>query len=125
MSKRPENYWINEEMSGLELPDKRLEERLRKILYDFSQHPTGVEREMIVVAQHQATLARIEAGAYPCLLSVQDTTKYNFNHHPSTTGLGPLDNANVQDFFAHSSLAVRGAVGLVGPSGVGARRNRG
>ena len=85
MSQMPDSYWINEEMKELELRDKRLEERTRKILYDFSQHPTGsipqfcsdraavkgvygycrnkgVEREAIVAAQRQATLARIEAG---------------------------------------------------------------
>lgn len=125
----PESYWINEEMKTLELSDKRLEERTRKILYDFSQNPTGsipqfcpdkaavkgvygycknkaVVREEIVAAQRQATLERIKSGGYQRILSVQDTTEYNFDHHPATAGLGPLDNANVKGFFAHSSLAV-------------------
>ena len=129
MSQRPDSYWIEEEMKELELRDKRLEKRTRKILYDFSQHPTGsipqfcpdeaavkgmygycrnkgIEREAIVEAQRQATLARIEAGGYQRILAVQDTTEYNYSHHPSTSGLGPLDNAKVQGFFAHSSLAV-------------------
>jgi hypothetical protein len=125
----PESYWVNEEMKRLELPDKRLEERTRKILYDFSQNPTGsipqfcpdgaavkgvygyckneaVAHEAVVEAQRHATLERIKGGKYQRILSVQDTTEYNFNHHPSTTGLGPLDNAKVKGFFAHSSLAV-------------------
>ena len=125
----PESYWINEEMKRLELPDKRLEERTRKILYDFSQNPTGsipqfctdgaavkgvygycrnkgVEREAIVAAQKEATLGRIKAGGYQRVLSVQDTTEYKFDHHPATEGLGPLDNAKVQGFFAHTSLVV-------------------
>ena len=129
MTNMPENYWINQEMKTLELPDKRLEERTRKIMYDFSQNPTGsipqfcpdgaavkgvygyckhkgVAREAIVEAQRQATLERIKAGGYQRILSVQDTTEYNFNHHPATAGLGPLDNAQVKGFFAHSSLAV-------------------
>jgi len=129
MSNMPESYWINEEMRRLELPDKRLEERTRKILYDFSQNPTGsipqfcpdgaavkgvygycrnkgVAREAIVAAQRQATVERIKAGGYQRILSVQDTTEYNFNHHPATEGLGPLDNAKVKGFFAHSSVAV-------------------
>jgi hypothetical protein len=125
----PESYWVNEEMKTLELSDKRLEERTRKIIYDFSQNPTGsipqfcpdraavkgvygccrnkgVTREAIVAAQRQATLERIKGGGYQRVLSVQDTTEYNFNHHPATEGLGPLDNAKVKGFFAHSSLAV-------------------
>lgn len=129
MTNMPESYWINEEMKTLELPDKRLEERTRKILYDFSQNPTGsipqfcpdgaavkgvygyckneaVVREAVVEAQRQATLERIKGGKYQRILAVQDTSEYNFNHHPSTTGLGPLDNAQVKGFFAHSSLAV-------------------
>jgi len=129
MTKMPESYWVKEEMKTLELPDKRLEERTRKILYDFSQNPTGaipqfcpdqaavkgvygycknkaVEREAIVAAQRQATLERIKTGSYQRILSVQDTTEYNFNHHPAPTGLGPLDNAKVKGFFAHTSLAV-------------------
>ena len=129
MRTMPENYWVNREMEKLELPDKRLEERTRKIIYDFSQTPTAsipqfcgdgaatkgvygycqnqaVQREAIVEAQRQATLCRIKAGGYQRVLAVQDTTEYNFDHHPATEGLGPLDNANVQGFFAHSTLAV-------------------
>jgi len=59
-----------------------------------------------VEAQRQATLERIKAGEYQRILSVQDTTEYNFDHHPATEGLGPLDKAKVKGFFAHSSLAV-------------------
>jgi hypothetical protein len=129
MTRIPEYYWVNEEMKTLELPDKRLEERTRKIIYDLCQNPTGsipqfcpdgaavkgvygycrneaVTREAVVAAQHQATLERIKAGSYQRILAVQDTTEYNFNHHPATAGLGPLDNAKVKGFFAHSSLAV-------------------
>jgi hypothetical protein len=129
MRTMPENYWVNQEMESLELPDKRLEDRTRKIIYDLSQNPTAsiphfcgegaatkgvygycknqaVKREAIVDAQRQATLGRIKAGGYQRILSVQDTTEYNFNHHAATTGLGPLDNAKVQGFFAHSTLAV-------------------
>jgi len=129
MTTMPDSYWINEEMKRLELGDKRLEERTRKILYDFSQNPTGsipqfcsdgaavkgvygycrnkgVEREAIVAAQKEGTLGRIKAGGYQRILSVQDTTEYNFDHHPATEGLGPLDNAKVKGFFAHTSLAV-------------------
>lgn len=101
MRQIPDSYWINEEMSEIKLPDKRLEERTRKILYDFSHNPTGsipqfcpdeaavkgvygycknkgVAREAIVEAQRQATLGRIKSGHYQRILSVQDTTEYNY-----------------------------------------------
>jgi hypothetical protein len=38
---KPENNWVNEEMKKLELGDKRLEARNRKIISDFSQNPTA------------------------------------------------------------------------------------
>ncbi len=129
MASQPKNFWVNEEMKKLELPDERLEERTRKIISDFSQNPTAsipqfcgdraatkgaygycqnkaVDRAAIVEAQRQATLERIRAGQYQRVLSVQDTTEYNYHHHPATQELGPLDNAKVKGFFAHSTLAV-------------------
>lgn len=129
MSTAPENYWINQEMKTLELPDERLENRTRKIIYDFSQNPTASIPEFcgdqaatkatynycknkavgptaLVAAHHQATLERIKAGDYERILAIQDTTEYNFNHHPATQGLGPLDKPEVKGFFAHSTLAV-------------------
>jgi hypothetical protein len=39
-------------------------------------------------------------------LVVQDSTSFNFAHHPQTTGLGVLDDNRSPGFFAHSSLAV-------------------
>jgi Transposase Tn5 dimerisation domain/Transposase DNA-binding len=129
MSQVPEDHWVYEEMRRLELGDKRLEARTIKIIHDLSQKPTasipefcedgaavkgvygycrnkGVAQAAIVEAQRQATLGRIRQGEYQRVLSVQDTTEYNYSHHPATQGLGPLDNAKVQGFFAHSSLAV-------------------
>lgn len=129
MPSKPENAWVNEEMKKLELPDQRLGERTRKIISDFSQNPTAsipqfcgdraatkgaygycrnkaVDRAAIVEAQRQATLERLRAGQYQRVLAVQDTTGYNYQHHPATPELGPLDNAKVKGFFAHSSLVV-------------------
>lgn len=121
--------WVSQEMDKLDLPDKRLKKRTIKIITDFSQNPTAsipefcgewaatqatyhycdnqaVSREAIVAAHRQATLSRIEAGAYLRILAVQDTTEYNFSTHPATAGLGPLDNPKVTGFFVHSTLAV-------------------
>lgn len=121
--------WVNQEMKTLRLPDERLDERTIKIIADFSQNPTAsipefcgnwsatratygycknqaVSRAVVLEAHRQATLGRIEDGGYQRILAVQDTTEYNFNHHPATTGLGPLDNPQVKGFFVHSTLAV-------------------
>jgi hypothetical protein len=126
---KAENNWVNEEMKKLELGDERLEKRTRKIISDFSQNPTAsipqfcgsraatkgaygycqnkaVDRGGVVEAQRQATLERIRASHEQRILSIQDTTEYNYHHHPATQELGPLDNANVKGFFAHSTLAV-------------------
>lgn len=129
MMTKAENNWVNEEMKKLELGDERLEKRTRKIISDFSQNPTAsipqfcgsraatkgaygycqnkaVDRGGVVEAQRQATLERIRASHEQRILSIQDTTEYNYHHHPATQELGPLDNANVKGFFAHSTLAV-------------------
>jgi hypothetical protein len=118
--------WVQEEMKYLELGEKRLEKRLLKIISDFSQNPTASIPEIcgdwaatkatynffknpisgtepIVLAQSRATNARINGLAR--ILVLQDTTSFDFSHHPETTGLGPLDNPVCQGFLAHTSLA--------------------
>jgi hypothetical protein len=128
MSFSPEP-WVVTEMETLHMSDERLERRSIQIISDLSRQPTASIPEFcgeraatqaaynfcdhsrvndtdIVAAHRQATLNRITAGGYERILAVQDTTEYNFNHHPATAGLGPLDNPAVQGFFAHSTLAV-------------------
>jgi hypothetical protein len=53
------------------------------------------------------TRARLTGEAR--VLWVQDTTSFNFSHHPATEGLGPLENAHAVGFLAHSTLAVSAA----------------
>lgn len=118
--------WVHQEMKYIDLGEKRLEKRLLKIISDFSQNPTasipefcgdwaatkaaydffgnptsGSER--IVLAQSRATRDRIKGQTR--ILILQDTTSFDFSHHPQTEGVGPLENAACQGFFAHSSLA--------------------
>ena len=118
--------WVQEEMKYIELGEKRLEKRLLKIISDFSQNPTASIPEFcgdwaatkatynffknptsgtepILLAQSGATNARIKGLAR--ILILQDTTSFDFSHHPETEGLGPLENAVCQGFFAHTSLA--------------------
>ncbi len=73
-----------------------------KAAYAFFRNPSS-DSERIVQAQSQATRERIKGLAR--ILILQDTTSFDFSHHPQTEGLGPLDNPLCQGFFAHTSLA--------------------
>jgi hypothetical protein len=118
--------WVQQEMKYLELGEKRLEKRLLKIISDFSQNPTASLPEFcgdwaatkaayaffknpnsgtepILLAQSRATRERLVGHSR--FLILQDTTSFDFSHHPQTQGLGPLDNPACQGFFAHTSLA--------------------
>jgi hypothetical protein len=113
-------------MKYIEMGEKRLEKRLLKILSDFSQKPTASipefcgdwaatkaayaffknpasRTEAIVLAQRRATCDRIQGLGR--ILILQDTTSFDFSHHPQTAGLGPLDNSVCQGFLVHTSLA--------------------
>ena len=63
-----------------------------------------VTHAAIIADQREATQERM-AGAETVLL-VQDTTSFDFSHHPAADGMGPLDNEHCRGFFAHSTLAV-------------------
>lgn len=58
----------------------------------------------IMEEQRAATLERMAGEAL--VLLVQDTTSFDFSHHPATQGLGPLENGHCRGFLAHSTLAV-------------------
>jgi len=126
-SKPREEDWVETEMKYLVLGDKRLEERAKKIVRDFSQKPTGTipefcgdwaatkaayglyknpdaAPERFIEAQGQATRQR--AKEYPLILVLQDTTSVDYTAHIATEGLGPLENQKCQGFMSHTSLAV-------------------
>jgi hypothetical protein len=63
-----------------------------------------VSHEAIIEVQRAETLRRLPNGER--VLLVQDTTSFNFSHHPATTGLGPLENAYCRGFLAHTTLAI-------------------
>jgi hypothetical protein len=90
-------------MSYLKLGEKRLEERLLKIISDFSHNPTASipefcgdwaatkatyaflknpsgASERIISAQCQATRDRLKG--HPLILILQDTTSFDFSAHP-------------------------------------------
>lgn len=119
--------WVSQEMRYLVLGEKRLEKRALKIIRDFSQNPTAsmpafcgdwaatkaayelcknpvAAPERFLAAQAQATWQRVTE--HPLILIIQDTTSFDFSAHPTTKGLGPLENEKCRGFMTHSSLAV-------------------
>jgi hypothetical protein len=99
--------WVQHEMKHIELG----ENRLLKIISDFSQNPTASipefcgdwaatkatyaffknptsGTEAILLAQSRASRERIVGQAR--ILILQDTTSFDFSDHPQTQGLGPI-----------------------------------
>lgn len=77
------------------------------------KQPTGffdnrkVSHDALIIGQREATRERIaQSGDEPVLL-LQDTTSFNFKHHPATEGMGYLENAHTRGFLAHSTLAAQ------------------
>ena len=60
----------------------------------------------MIEIEREATLLRIASGSGERILAVQDTTSFNFAHHPETKGLGVIEDNHTAGFFAHSTLAV-------------------
>jgi hypothetical protein len=60
----------------------------------------------LVAGQRAACLERIQAQGESVVLLMQDTTGFDFSHHPQTSGMGALDNAHMSGFWAHNTLAV-------------------
>ena len=63
-----------------------------------------VSHGAIIAGQREMTVERM--AGHEVVLLVQDTTSFDYSHHPGTAGLGPLENEHCLGFFAHSTLAV-------------------
>jgi hypothetical protein len=63
-----------------------------------------VTHKAIIAEQREASVERIAGEAL--VLLVQDTTSFDFSHHPAASGMGTLDNKYCRGFLAHSTLAV-------------------
>lgn len=65
-----------------------------------------VHHAELVAGQRAACGERIEEEGATVVLLVQDSTEVDYSHHRHTSGLGPLENAQMSGFWAHSTLAV-------------------
>lgn len=61
---------------------------------------------MMMELERDATLSRLKQAGSGVVLAVEDTTSFNFTHHPATTGLGVIENNRSAGFYAHTTLAV-------------------
>lgn len=121
--------WINQEFECVELHDARLNRRCQELAAIFSQQPSvsinqacetwfdtkaayrffdndKVTPAQILAPHQQCTVARMRQ--HKLVLAVQDTTFFNYTHHPHTEGLGEIGNKtqHQRGFGLHSTLAV-------------------
>jgi hypothetical protein len=60
----------------------------------------------IVAGQHAACVERIKEQGAEVVLLLQDSSSFDFSHHPATTGMGALENQYMSGFWTHNTLAV-------------------
>ena len=125
--KKRDLRWVEKELKHVDLHDRRLEQRARRILGEFFSHPGSsiaqacgdwagskaayrffdnerVEREALLESHRLETLARM--GAHRVILAVQDSTSINYSSHPQTEGLGPIgSHPQHQGLLLHTTLA--------------------
>ena len=124
-----DEQWAIEEFAQVELKDARLNQRCQELAVTLGQHPNGPINQACevwadtkaayrffdnsavtpagVIAPHQqCTVERMRKHAL--VLAIQDTTFYNYTHHPQTEGLGEIGTKkqNQRGFGMHSTLAV-------------------
>jgi hypothetical protein len=115
--------WIDEEMNGADLNDRRLNRRLKLILSQLSQHPTAsipaacggyaetaaayrfFDNDKVgfddVLRPHQEA-TRIRIAAQPVVVLVPDTTEVDVTRpEQQVQGTGPLDGETRRGAFLH------------------------
>jgi hypothetical protein len=124
-----DKYWAVKEFDQVELQDIRLNQRCQDLAATLSQQPNApinqaceewsdtkasyrffdndnVTPIKILDPHHQCTVERMRKQKL--VLAVQDTTFFNYTHHPHTQGLGEIGNKkqNQRGFGMHTTLAM-------------------
>ena len=125
-----DEQWAAVEFSNVELNDVRLNQRCQELAVALGQQPTAPINQAcedwadtkgayrffgnsnkvtpggICAPHQQRTVERMSKQAL--VLAIQDTTFFNYSHHPQTEGLGEIGNKkqNQRGFGMHSTLAV-------------------
>lgn len=129
--------WAMEELAQADFGDKRLVKRFISVVSNLAEQPEAsvtqasenwattkatyrfwnnkqVTPEAIRAAHRKSTVERMQAET--TVLAIQDTMALNFQSHPATQGLGPIDAKGTSGLLVHSVLAVTAAgvpLGLV------------
>jgi len=121
--------WASDELSTLDLGDRRRNARAIGLVEMIAERPCGsipkmcpshaeakaayrflssedVEPEKLYTALRASAVDRVEESGL--VLAIQDTTEFNFTHHPGTAGTGPLSGPGQVGFLAHTVLLVSG-----------------
>src|SRR5216110_1047651 len=119
--------WATEELSRANFGDERLTKRFMRLVSDLAEKPEAsvteasgdwaatkgayrfwnheqVTPEAIRAAHRESTVQRMQKEA--TILAIQDTTSLNFQSHPATKGLGPIDAKGTSGLLVHSVLAL-------------------
>jgi hypothetical protein len=122
--------WAEHEFGRADLPDGRLRKRLAAVADAFLKRPIDpipvvfqgdpsqiqgayrllhnpqVTLDTLLHSHYEATAGRI--AAHPRVLVAQDTTSLNYDRHPATSGLGPINTRadGAQGLKLHDSLAL-------------------
>ncbi|MCK6627045.1 MAG: transposase, partial [Anaerolineae bacterium] len=125
-----EEQWAALEFADIELQDARLNRRCQELAIALGQQPTAYINQAcedwadtkaayrffgntkkvtpagISAPHQQRTVERMKQ--HRLVLAVQDTTFFNYTHHPQTEGLGEIGTKKQQQrgFGLHSTLAV-------------------
>lgn len=125
-----DEQWAATEFADVELQDARLNRRCQELAVALGQQPTAyinqacedwadtkaayrffgntkkVTPTRISAPHQQRTVERM--SRHGLVLAVQDTTFFNYSHHPQTEGLGEIGNKKQQQrgFGLHSTLAL-------------------
>ncbi len=119
--------WEAKELDGINLKDKRLDKRAKKILGSFSSQPSNsiptacggwsetcaaynfldnkkVTQEKVLEPHYQSTKKRM--AQHKTVLCIEDTTELDYTSQPQLKGLGPLTYEDQNGLYLHPTIAV-------------------
>jgi len=129
------NLKLIDEFRGINLGDKRLDNRCVELVKDLGKHPDesipkscvewssikaayrffenkNVTREALLKPHRNRTIERIHERKD--VLAIQDTTYLNFTAHPDTEDLGPIGTSpGLQGLVVHNTMAVEAETGEI------------
>ena len=120
--------WVDEEMEGLNVKDKRIKARVTKVLESIAKSPQSslpqsclgwsdtlaayrlfdndaVRSDDLIQPHQEATEQRIRASESDVILCIQDTTELDFKGK-QIQGLGRLSYETQRGMYLHPTLCV-------------------